>query len=539
MTVLALLPLSKAEDKTLENFLPGDATIVATLNDVEGVVNVFRNSKLFEILATIHRHEHPNKPALPEEFAKLMQHPFFHIIKTKLALSVNAPKTASEQTKETQEQPVFVLFGSGTSDVTTQLENFLQQEEKAQKLYRLPDQEYGGHKVIVSIHPDKGKVQQHYTLLTDGLFIISNRLESLHESYDRLLGKRSDGWQTPEVYKALGQKCVAKICVNISQLPVDLSKQNPLEQKFPEMKAFFDEIRSTIAGSQRIVAGLSLENGVRVQVVRERNSDAPKIFSDAAAVSFAQSAIDANTIAFAATPLPYQVFWYGFKADVMHKDKRKLREIEARLNELFDWVSFEKDVVTVIGPKTALWLQMPQKRHKEVVVPNVHLLLNLSPGVDFNMAIEKLWKLASQQKSDLQRYVKRNTTNVDGVQVHQLQFKNHPIEHLLSPTYAFTPNWLLLSSQPEGLKSMHAVLKDSQSPKVASLYCYVNFSKVAELIEANIPFFKKEAQKKGEKFEEPKMKTLLEILSYLQTFTMELREEGNLEIMEASLLMTK
>lgn len=543
--MLVLLPLSRAEEqaeaKTLENFMPADAAAVATLSDLEGAVTAFRGSRLFDILATIHRHEHPDKPALTEAFGKLIEHPFFHIVKTKLVIAVNMPPAAPAEKENPQEppMPVFILMGSGDNKVTAHLQNFLQQEEKAQKLFRLPDLEYESHKILVSLHPDKGRIQQHYTLLTEGLFIISNRLESVKESYDRLLGKRNDGWQQPEVYKALGHRCLAKLSVQVDKLPLDLSKENPLERRFPEMKSFFDEIRSTITGSKRLNIGLSLDNGMRLQVVRERASDAPKMFSDLASLSFSQSAIDGSTIAFVAMPLPYQVFWYGFKADIMRKDARKSREIEARLNELFDWLSFEKDVVPAIGPKTALWLQMPQKRSKEVVVPNLYFMLRLSSGIDFDAACEKLWKVVGQQKNDLQRYVKRTTTNVEGVPVHQIQFKNHPIEHLLSPGYAFTPNWLVVSSQVEGLKTMQAVLKDSQSPKVASLYCYLNFAKLSELLVVNTPFFQKQAEKKGEKFEEQKMKTLLDILANLQTFTVEMREEGVLEIMEARLTIAK
>jgi hypothetical protein len=281
-----------------------------------------------------------------------------------------------------------------------------------------------------------------------------------------------------------------------------------------------------------------LDKGLAVRLVRERKPDSPRLLPESCDLSFPANLIDDKTIVFIGAPIPYELFWHGAKHKSLQKDRRKLREVESRLDELFDWLSFEKDVTPNIGPQTALWLQMPSKPIGELYLPYVNAILKLSPSIEFEKSVEKVWKFA-MQNSEVSRNVKKTVHNLEDIRAYQIIFQQGPLSHLVSPTYTFTPQGLFVSSQPEGVKSMIAALKSAQEIRTANLFVYLNFPRLAAVLRSNLPFFEKEAKKKGEPFEAEKARLILEFLAYFQQAVVVLRSGENREYLEATVEIAK
>lgn len=519
--------LSVAEEgKELERLLSSDVAIVATLNQAGKTLEEFRDSGLCKMLADIQKEEHPDKPPLAGEFDKLMAHPFVQVLKDKVVLGLVAPAQPGIP-------PDFMMLAQGDASVGSQLDKILQGEEAQQKLYRLPEQEYQGQKIVVTLHSEKNKISRRFLLVASGVVIASNSLERVKDCYDRLVGQKQDGWKQPLLYQKLDAQALCKVCVDMGNINLDLHKapKNPLEN-YPEPAEFFDKARQAVRNTRYLFGSLVIETekGVHVKIIRERKAESPRLLPNLSWLGQPSDIVNPRTIAFVSVPFPYSLFWYAAKYDGLHKNPRKVRETESRLNELFGWLSFQDEVLPKIGPQTSLLLRLPSKLEGSPVLPYANAIVKVDPGIDFAGAIGKIFHIL-QQNPQIARHVRLERA-ADKPWLNRLHLSGTPVDKLLTPAYGILRDWLVIGSDARSMEELAPLLSTPVDTRQQHLYGYVNFQALANLVQMNIPFFKQEAAKKGKPFSEKNVEVFLKLLRAFQDTTVVMESQDDLEVLQ-------
>ena len=216
-----------------------------------------------------------------------------------------------------------------------------------------------------------------------------------------------------------------------------------------------------------------------------------------------------------------------------------MREIEARLNELFDWANFEKDIVPQLGPTTALLVKRPViLAGKPLYPPSLALLLALDRELDLQKPLKKLWQLV-QKKAKVARHLKAEEKTVQESTVHVFNFVDTPIDGLVSPSLAFPSGWLAIASHDSTIAEIISLLRHPKSNAAGNTYFYANFRVLGELLQANKPFLKKQAKKKGKPFSEEKAEHFMRLLRFFEYLELSGKTTENRDIFELVLQLNK
>lgn len=510
----------------MESLLPAECNIVVSLNGVDKALQSFENSKFMAIVEEFHKDEHPDLPSPKTKLQEFKgKEAFFQLVREKVVLGIVAKKKG--------ETPHLVLIGKGNEEY---LQKFIEEEQRKQKMHRLADQEYKGSKVTVVLQPEKGKLETRYIVSAGSYFLFSNDMETLKACYDRATGSAQGGWQPSEMYAKMGEGSLVKVYIDVAkilpQLESDLGKKAPIEKKFPGVAQFFDAARARIKETRCLAACAKAgEAGIQIELFRERVSGSPELLPS---IAFPSKLIDEKTLAFVAVPVPYTMLWYGMKDKGMKRDPRHWRSVESRASELFDWMSVEDDIVPGIGPHTFALLRNPAELKGPLAVPSLSLFTTFSSNIPVDKALEKIYSFASKDPKfgkDAKISISREK---DGLKVNVRPTKA-PFDKLLEPSGIFGAKKMVLGTHAEIVRNVFSALDLPGDTKV-QMGVYFNFKAWSALIQANLPFFKKEAEKKGHPFPEDKVKKALTLLDHFSELRLYVAGQGDAtEVWEFSL----
>lgn len=525
LLVLAQGTAIAEEDLQLEKLLPPEVAIIASCNQLGSHFEDFCDSQLCEIIAAFHHIDKPEAPPLKDELSKVFDHPFYHLVKTKVVLGFIPPKQPNTP-------PIFMALGSGDASLAEHIQKLFTEEENQQKLYRVGTEEYRGVKIEAILQVDKGRMEKRFAAVTGGLFAVSNSLDHLKGCLDRLHG---EGQAVPSRYLALPPTALVKIYVDVQKLGIDLSQRGPMEKRYPALKEFADKIRSAIAETQSISAYVTCDQGLFARIARERKAGTEALLP---VMSLPQDLVDKRTVAFFAAPVPYALLWHAAKAKAMHKDPKGWRKLEAALNNLFEWESFEEDILPQIGPETAILINIPATTEGPPVFPHASLLVKIAPELDLMKPVKGLWEWALKNQ-EFARHFQPAPQDVEGGGVIvRGNLKNTPLDKLVDPAHAVIPGCFILGSHGAELPKLISVLRTSKTPYQTSLYGFISFPALVHLLQVNHSFIQKQAENKGKPFAAKKLELFHSLLNLFQRVTVEWTREGeDTEMLDISLKM--
>ena len=505
----------------LEKALGKDVGIVVSVNHVENFFSELEKTVLFEVFSEIHRMKHNR--SFRGDLAKFAQHPLYKLIKEKIVVGFVPPKDKGKQAK-------YIIIGKG-ENTTSLIQMIYQEEEKKGKLYKLPEQKYQGHKILCALHPKNGKLEKRYVLLTPSLYFVSNELTRIKNAYDRWIGIRKDSILLPQIYKQAAPKALINIHINVQKFHIDFSKKNPLEKRFPAMAKFFHHIRQAVQNTESLNAHVIIEKGLFLRIFRKRKKGTTCMLPE---MELPKALLTNRTVLFTALPIPYSLLWYGIKSDQLRKNPRGWRKMESKLTEFFDYADIEDEIIPQIGPHTALLLELPQSPQRQIsgLIPEVTLAIVLGPKVRLIKALDKLWNLASRNPK-VSKHIKREVHHINSQKIVHFYPTGTPIDNIIRLNYSLHKNLFFISTHMRALKRVSNI--KSSPIKKFSLYTYINFQNLVQLLQANHAIFKKHAAKKGRPFSQKKWNTGIKVFRSLENLTLFWEDQDGVEALEFAL----
>ena len=493
-----------AEDN-IEKYLPSDVAAFASINNFGGHYESFINSAFFKLAAEIHRQEKPKEESLEKKFQKAHEHPLFAIFNRKLVIGVIPPESKGKK-------PIFIILAQGNANASANFQSFIKEESQKDKVHIIGTETYRGISIITTIHPEKGKLEKRYTIAHENMLAHSNSQEKIRECYERMAGGAADFSLSP-LYTE-DKQSICKVWVNVEKLKIDLSKKHPRENKIPTLAKHLKKLRQAVAQTQSLY--LSIKTGEKLELeITRTHKPGVSILPD---FSMAEAFVSPHTLIFLNTNVPYDLVWHAVKHEAQHKHPRKWRKFEAKLDELFDWLSFENDVLPQIGPRTALLINADQKNPvKTLYPPTVALLVELKDKVDIVTPLNKFLRFVSKE-TKISKHLKFERNVKQDIPIQTVKLQGTPLDNLLKPAYASVGGIFAVATHPDLILQTLKSIKQGET-STSSLYGYVNFQTLAAFIQLNIPFIKSEALKKHKPFQPKKVQFLLKILRHFQTLS--------------------
>jgi hypothetical protein len=324
-----------------------------------------------------------------------------------------------------------------------------------------------------------------------------------------------------------------KLYADLEKLPLELDKVGPLEKRVPKLKGVFDRLRDSIRNTSKLTGCVFEDCGLTLRVYRHRKAGSAPLLPP---VSLPMGAIvTSETMAFLSLPLPYESLWHASKAKGMDENPKGWRKLESWLNQLFDYASFEEEILPQIGPQTSLVLNMPSDSAKAPVrLPRATLLLRVGERLDLTQPIKEMWQLAIKNEK-VRRHFRPEPMKSESGTVVRMNLQEHPLAKVLQPGHATTPGWFLVGSHCADLPGFVSRLAGSACSVSAPLNAYVRFPAVAHLLRINADFLQKEAEKKGREFSQDKFELGCSLLEMFEDLALSLSQENGLEVFELSL----
>lgn len=509
-----------AEEKNLEQYLPSDIAILASFNNFEASFDALLSSQTFQVVNSMIKEKKPDF-SLNKLVAKIKSHPLFRLVKNKVVLGIIPP---SEKNKKA----IFIIMAKG-NNIYKQLMAVNKENLKKGKLYIINQSKYKNADYIVSLEPQKGKLEKRYTLVTSDFCVISSSEKYTKECFERRLTDQL-GLSLPISYKNLPHNALVKVCIDVKKFNINLDKN---AKKIPGvLQPYFKKFKDFIKGTESLSLALSMKDVINLKVIR---SGSPLAVSKT--VPLSPSLIDRDTMAFISVPIPYLFLWDAFRTKMLKQNPRKMRKMESKLSELFDWVSFRDDVLAKIGPNTGLILQKPGVlTGKPIYIP--HLAFITTTEFNFLNAFDKIWKFVSKNRK-VRRHLQRGVVNYQGAGITKFNFSETPLDKLVSPSYAIFKNYFILGSHFVTVQKLITYFQNGKEKPNSKLYLYLNFQAISKFLEANIPFMRKDAEKKGKPFKEKELRKILQIIETFQYFEVSGKRLEGKDILEVTLPINK
>ncbi len=523
---LILTSTTKANDFSLEECLPKEVAIVFHVENLKNHAGLLLDTSLVQTLAEIHAEEKPQETSLFIKLQEFLKNPLWSIIGKELVVGIIPPI-------EKGLRPTFIIVARGGDNLAQDIETIWEKEKEKSKLYVVKEEESNAGKRVTSLHPEKGRLEERYTLLGEGILIHSNSSEQLEQSLNRYTGEKDRGeLSLPSLYyeKTYEKtKAIGKLWIDVPKLNIKLDKKHPLQEKIPFLAHTLKQLRQRVQETQGIFVCLENKNGLELSLRRFFPSEGQSLLPQ---VSLGENAPSIDRLLVLNQKIPYPLLWKIVETRAKKKNPREWRKVKSRLNEFFNWQSFEEDILPKLG-QSAIFVNKGKPTSGDTPsLPQVLFLMETKEELNLGDAMERFLELLAK-KGRFSRQIYQEEQDVLGTTLHSFQLKRGPLSHLIKPCYGQFKQIFALASDSKILKETIENWKTGQ--KTSSLYLYADFSNIREFIEMNIPFLKKEAQRKGKPFKEGKLQNLLKILAHFQDLSLKGEKQSGMDLIRLKL----